>query len=67
MNYLSIIIYFKMTSPVKSLIPLKDSTRDQKINYTGKYTGILDQEEQVSYYIYCGYSCDNFVNIECLR
>ena len=37
-----------MTTPVKSLIPVKDSTRDQKYNYAGKYTGILDQEEQVS-------------------
>ena len=37
-----------MTTPVKSLIPLKDSTREQEITYKGKYTGILDQEEQVS-------------------
>ena len=37
-----------MTTPAKSLIPLKDSTKEKTINYTGKYTGILDQEEQVS-------------------
>ena len=37
-----------MTTPVKSLIPLKDSTREKEYTYSGKYTGILDQEEQVS-------------------
>ena len=37
-----------MTAPVKSLIPLKDGTREDPISYSGKYTGILDQEEQVS-------------------
>jgi hypothetical protein len=41
-----------MTTPVKSLIPLKDSSKDCEITYTGKYTGILDQEEQVSSLIY---------------
>lgn len=33
---------------VKSLIPVRDSTLKEEITYTGKYTGILDQEEQVS-------------------
>lgn len=37
-----------MSAPAKSLIPLKESTKDVEISYTGKYTGILDQEEQVS-------------------
>ena len=38
-----------MSAPAKSLIPIKESTKDLEVSYTGKYTGILDQEEQVSY------------------
>ena len=37
-----------MTTPVKSLIPLSDTNKPDANTYTGKYTGILDQEEQVS-------------------
>lgn len=41
-----------MTTAAKSLIPthpIKDvNNKDQETTYTGKYTGILDQEEQVS-------------------
>ena len=40
-----------MTTPVKSLIPtepIKLDGKDQETTNTGKYTGILDQEEQVS-------------------
>ena len=45
-----------MTTPVKSLIPLKESTREQTILYKGKYTGILDQDEQVSFHQYLKYN-----------
>ena len=45
-----------MTTPVKSLIPtepIKLDGKDQETTNTGKYTGILDQEEQVSSNLAC--------------